>query len=60
MGTPWLVRRYVTARPKTAKNGEIVRGCPGLSGAVLGCPGDLSVADPAYNPGLVRVGLTGA
>ena len=28
-------------------------------GAVLGCPGDLSVADPAYNQGLVRVGLTG-
>ena len=30
---------------------------PALSG---GCPGDWSVGDPAYNPGLVRVGLTGA
>ena len=43
----------MTARPKTAKNAK-------SSGAVRGCPGDWSVGDPAYNPGLVRVGLTGA
>ena len=50
VGTLWLIRRYVTAWPKTAKYCEIIRDCPG----------DWSVGDSAYNPGLVRGGLTGA
>ena len=33
-----------------------MRNRPALSG---GCPGDWPVGEPAYNPGLVRVGLTG-